>query len=100
MAGEVDDASGVEDQTDAAVAKDGSTGHAFDATEAGAECLRDDLALPKKFVDKEPAMLATVVDDDHEALGWVLHCVVDFEQAMQAEDRDERPTTGCWSSPR
>ena len=36
-------------------------------------------------------MLATVVDDDHEALGWVLHCVVDFEQAMQAEDRDERP---------
>ena len=47
MAGEVDDASGVENQTDPTVAKDGTTGHAFDATEAGAECLRDDLALPK-----------------------------------------------------
>src|SRR5581483_5251848 len=61
-------AAGVEDQSDPAVAEDGAAGDAAHGSEHLAEPLDDDLLLAEQFVDRQREAASVVVADDDRAV--------------------------------
>lgn len=91
MAGEVDNARGVEDQTHAAISKDCAPGDAFYAAKPCAQSLGDHLALAEQFIDEKPAALSAIGHDHNEGVGRIFYGTMDIEEPVQPKNGDERP---------